>query len=389
MRRRTGLLLPPSLWGRVGEGGDAWRTAMTPRTTPTPNPSPPSGRLRPSSTGYGGGEQRSARIKRREFISLVAGAAALPLAWPTPLGAQQPAMPVIGFLRSTPLAPFESLGIALRAGLKEAGFVEGRNVAIESRYGDNQRSRLPALAAELIRLPTAVIVANSQAALAAKAATTTISIVFASGSDPVHDGLVPNLNRPGGNVTGVTFFGGEVGTKRLALLRQFVPKATLIAVLVNRNTAQSELERSEILTAAQSVGQQLIILDVNSAGDIERAFATAIERRAGAILIGAGAFMNSQRKRMVDLAARHALPAIHFQREFVELGGLMSYGTSQTGAYHQAGVYAGRILKGEKPGNLPVVQATKFELVINLKTAKTLGLEFHPQLLATVDEVIE
>jgi putative ABC transport system substrate-binding protein len=343
---------------------------------PHPNPLP----------ACGEGESRRARIRRREFITLLGGAAA---ALPFAARAQSQAMPVVGFLRSTPRAPFESLEAAFREGLKEAGFVEGQNVAIESRYGDNQRSRLPVLAAELVRLRVNVIVGNILAAAAAKAATTTIPIVFAAGSDPVHDGLVPNLNRPGGNVTGTTFFGVVVGTKRLSLLRQFVPKATLIAVLVNPNTAPTEAERSEILTAARSVGQQLIILDVRSAGDIERAYATAIERRAGAILIGGGAFMNSQRKRLADLAARHALPAIHIQREFAELGGLMSYGTSQTGAYHQAGVYAGRILKGEKPGNLPVVQATKFELVINLKTAKTLGLEFHPQLLATVDEVIE
>jgi putative ABC transport system substrate-binding protein len=323
-------------------------------------------------------------MKRREFIGLVGGAAA----WPLAARAQQ-AMPVIGFLRSTPWAPFESLGVALREGLKQAGFVEGRNVAIETRHADNRIDRLPALAVELVRLPVAVIVANLLAATAAKAATTAIPIVFAAGSDPVKDGLVPNLNRPGGNVTGVTFFGGMVGTKRLALLRQFVPKATLIVMLVNPNTAPTEAERSDVLRAARSVGQQLVILDVRSAGDIERAFATAIERGAGAVLIGSGAFTNSHRKQLVALAARHALPAIHFQREFAELGGLMSYGTSQKDAYRQAGIYAGRILKGEKPGDLPVMQSTKFELVINLKTAKSLGLDFHPQLLATADEVIE
>jgi len=323
-------------------------------------------------------------MQRREFIALVGGAAALPFA-----ARAQQAMPVVGFMRSTPRAPFETLEAALREGLKEAGFVEGQNVAIESRYGDNQRNRLPVLAAELIRLPAAVIVASSLSAAAAKSLTTTIPIVFAVGSDPVQDGLVPNLNRPGGNVTGVTFFGGMVGTKRLALLRQFVPRAKLIAMLVNPNTVQTRVERREVSKAAQSVGQQMMILDVRSAGDIERAFATATERGAGAVLIGSGAFMNSQRKRLAALAARHALPAIHFQREFAELGGLMSYGTSQKHAYRQAGIYAGRILKGEKPGNLPVLQAAKFELVINLKTAKVLGLEFHPQLLATADEVIE
>jgi putative tryptophan/tyrosine transport system substrate-binding protein len=322
-------------------------------------------------------------MKRRDFIAGLGGAAALPLAG----RAQQ--VPVVGFLRSTSLAPFESLGIALRQGLKEAGFVEGRNVAIESRYADNQSKRLPVLAEELVRLRPALIVANSLAAAAAKSATTTIPIVFAGGSDPIKDGLIPNLNRPGSNITGIVFFGGAVGTKRLELLRQFVPKATLIAVLVYPNSAETETERTELLAAAQSVGQQLIILDASSASEIERAFATAIERGAGAMLIGTGAFMNSHRERLVALAARHALPAIHFQREFAELGGLMSYGTSQIDAYRQAGIYAGRILKGEKPGDLPVVQASKFEFVINLKTAKTLGLEFHPQLLATADEVIE
>jgi putative ABC transport system substrate-binding protein len=326
-------------------------------------------------------------MERRKFIAGLGGVVAagtLPLT----ARAQQP-RPVIGFLRSTSLAPFESLGFALRQGLKESGFVEGRDVSIESRYADNQRSRLAVLAEELVRRPVAVIVTNSPGAAVAKAATATIPIVFAAGSDPVHDGLVPNLNRPGGNVTGIYFLGGEVGTKRLALLRQFVPKATLIVVLVNPNTPQTQVERSELSKAAQSVGQQLMVLDVGNAGDIERAFATATERKAGAILIGSGAFMNSERKRLAALAARHGLPAIHFQREFAELGGLMSYGTSQGQAYRDAGVYAGRILKGEKPGDLPVVQAAKFELVINLKTAKALGLEFHPQLLATADEVIE
>jgi putative ABC transport system substrate-binding protein len=323
-------------------------------------------------------------MKRREFIAGLGGAAA---AWPFPILAQQQALPVVGYLRSA--SPLQNLVVGLRNGLKEVGFVEGQNVAIEYRYADNQLNRLPTLVAELVRLPVAVIVANSLAALAAKAAITTIPIVFASGADPVTDGLVPNLNRPGGNVTGITFFGGMVGAKRLALLRQFVPKARLIAVLVHPNTVSTETERTEILAGARSVGQDLIVLDVNSAGDIERAFATAIEGGAGAILVGSGSFMNSHRRRTAALAARHALPAMHFQREFPELGGLMSYGSSQSNAYREAGVYAGRILKGEQPGDLPVVQATKFELVINLKTAKALGLEFHPQLLATADEVIE
>jgi putative tryptophan/tyrosine transport system substrate-binding protein len=324
-------------------------------------------------------------MRRREFIAALGGTVAMPLA----ARAQQPAMPAVGFFRSTTLVPFASLGLALRQGLAEVGFVEGRNIVIESRYADNDLSRLPAMAAELVRRPVNVIVVNGLAAQAAKAATTTIPIVFAAGNDPVNLGLVPNLNRPGGNITGIAFLGGVVGTKRLALLREFVPKATLVAVLVHPNTHETETERKELLAAAQSVGQQLIVLDAVSGGDIERAFATATQRGAGAVLIGVGPFMNSYREQLIALAARHAVPAIHFQREFVELGGLMSYGTSQTDAYRQAGIYVGRILKGEKPGDLPVVQAAKFEFVINLKTAKALGLEIHPQLLATADDVIE
>jgi putative ABC transport system substrate-binding protein len=324
-------------------------------------------------------------MRRREFIAGLGGAAALPFA----THAQQPAMPVVGFLRSTSLLPFASLGAALRQGLAEAGFMEGRNLRIESRYAENQLSRLPLLAAELIRLPVAVIVANSPAAHAAKAVTATVPIVFTVGNDPVRDGLVTSLNRPGGNVTGVSFLAGVLGTKRLELLHQFVPKATTIALLMNPNTAETLTERTEVLAAAHLIGLQTIVLNVGSDRDIEAAFATATERRAGALFVGAGAFMNTKRENVVTLAARHALPAIYAQREGVDAGGLMSYGTSQNDAYRQAGVYAGRILKGEKPGDLPVMQSTKFEFVLNLKTAKALGLEFHPQLLGIADEVIE
>jgi putative ABC transport system substrate-binding protein len=325
-------------------------------------------------------------MRRREFISLLGSAAT---AWPLGVNAQQPAaMPVIGFLRSTSLAPFPHLVTAFRQGLKELGFIEGQNVAVELR-SDESPDRLHALVNELVRRPVDLIVGNAVAAIAAKAATTTIPIVFASGADPVKDGLVANLNRPGGNVTGVHFFAAVLGAKRLELLRLVAPKAATIGVLALRNTANTELERSEVLAAAQAVGQQLILGDVTSSRDIETAFATFAQRRAGALLVGGGAFINSHRERIAALAARHRLPAISAWREAVVAGGLMSYGTSQSDAYRLAGTYAARILKGEKPGDLPVIQGAKFELVVNLKTAKALGLEIPDRVLALADEVIE
>ena len=278
---------------------------------------------------------------------------------------------------------------AFRQGLKEAGFVEGQNVAIEFRSAENQPDRLPALVADLLGRPVAVIVGDNVSALAANAATKTIPIVFAGGGDPVREGLVASLNRPGGNVTGVNFFTGVLGAKRLELLHQLVPKATTIAVLVNPNTIQTEAERKAVQAAAEAIGRQLLILDVSNERDIETAFATLVQRGAGALLVGSGAFMNSHRERLVALAARHALPAIYAQRETAMAGGLMSYGTSITDAYRQAGIYAGQVLKGEKPADLPVMQSTKFEFVINLKTAKVLGLEMPLSLQASADEVIE
>ncbi len=326
------------------------------------------------------------QFKRRDFIALVGGAAAT---WPLVARAQQPAMPVVGLLRSTLRAPVEHLVTALRHGLKQAGFVEGQNVVIESRWADGHPDRLPALAAELIHRPVDVIVGDNIAAIAAKAATTTVPIVFAAAGDPVKSGLVASLNRPGGNVTGVVFFGGRVGAKRLELLRQLAPKATTIGVLVNPHTPTTEAEREDVQAAAQTIGQQIIIHDASGDRDIDTAFATFAQHGVGALLVGSGAFMNSHRKQIIALAARDRLPVSYPWREAVADDGLMSYGSSVTDAYRQAGIYTGRILKGEKPADLPVMRSTKFELVLNLKTAKTLGLDIPPTLLALADEVIE
>jgi putative ABC transport system substrate-binding protein len=324
-------------------------------------------------------------MKRREFISLLGGAAA----WPLVAEAQQSAMAVIGFLRSTSLADSTPFVTTFRQGLKEAGFVEGQNIAIELHFAEDRRDRLPGLVADLIQKSVAVIVANDPAAIEAKAATKTVPIVFITGGDPVGEGLVSSLNRPGGNVTGVTFIVSELAGKRLELLRQLVPKATTIGVLVNPNSPETEAERRDLLTASIKVGQQLSIFDVGNDREIENAFATLTQRGAGAALIGSGPFLTSHRQQLVALAARNRLPTMYNLREFVADGGLASYGASITEAYNQAGLYVGQILKGEKPAGLPVMQSTKFEFVLNLKTAKALGLTVPQSLLVAADDVIE
>ena len=325
-------------------------------------------------------------MRRRTFIALLGGAAA---AWPLVARAQQPAMPVVGFLRSGSLPGPDTTqrGTAFHQGMKETGYVEGQNVAIEYRSDEGQTDKLPLLVADLLRRQVALIVGNTPAAVAAKAATTTVPIVFTTGGDPVRDGLVTSLNRPGGNVTGVSFISVELGAKQLGLLRELRPGAARIAVLVDPKWRLTERFVSEVRAAASAVGQQLIVLDVTSDRAIDAAFTALIQRGAGALHVGVG--MLPQRERIIALAAQHRIPAIYVLRDFVAAGGLMSYGASRSDAYRQAGIYAGRILKGEKPGDLPVMLPTKFELVINVKTAKALGLQIPDKLLALADEVIE
>jgi putative ABC transport system substrate-binding protein len=327
------------------------------------------------------------RIRRREFIFTLGGAAA---AWPLAARAQQPAMPVIGFLSGVSPGPFAQRLAAFRQGLSESGTIEGRNVAIEYRGAEGQYDRLPALATELVGRRIAVIVAyTNQAALAAKVATTTIPIVFLIGADPIKLGLVASLARPGENITGVSWFGADLVPKQLSLLHELVPNAAVIALLVDLNVLNAASYVSEVQSAARALGLQLVVLNARTPGDVDIAFASLVRERAGALVVGAGAFLVSWRNQIIALAARHAIPAIYGFREYSADGGLISYGNDIPDAFRRAGVYTGRILKGDKPADLPVEQATKFELIINLKTAKALGLAVPSSMQLLADEVIE
>jgi ABC-type uncharacterized transport system substrate-binding protein len=326
-------------------------------------------------------------VKRREFIALVGGAAA---AWPFAARAQRVAKPIVGFLHQVAPENFGSFVSAFAKGLGESGYTDGHNVTIEYRWAEGHYDRLPALVADLTRRPVAAIcAAYLPAALAAKAATTTIPIVFVIGSDPVEVGLVATLSRPGGNVTGVTQFTNALIAKRLELLRELVPGVALVGVLMNTDNPNVEINTRDLQLAAHTIGQQILIVGASREHGFDSAFTALAKQKAGALFISPDAFFQSRRVEIAILAARHAIPAISSTREFAESGGLISYGASQIWASEQAGVYMGRIVKGEKASDLPVVQPTKFELVINRRTAKTLGLEVPTTLLARADEVIE
>ena len=325
-------------------------------------------------------------MQRRDFITLFVGAAA----WPLAARAQQSAMPVIGFINAAPAQGYGPQLAAFLKGLDEKGYADGRNVTIEYRWAEGHNDRLPSMAADLVRRQVTVIAATTTpAALAAKAATTTIPIVFTTAGDPVQLHLVTSLNRPGGNVTGVTQLNVEVAPKRLELLHEIVPKATVMVYLVDPAFPNAETNTKEIQAAARALGLELHVLNASTERDFDALFAKLIQLRAGGLVVGASNLFASRSEQLAALALRHAVPTIYQIRDFAVAGGLLSYGTDFRETYRLAGNYTGRVLKGEKPADLPVVQSGKFEFVINLKTAKALGLEFHPQLLATVDEVIE
>ncbi|MGB5184879.1 MAG: ABC transporter substrate-binding protein [Xanthobacteraceae bacterium] len=325
-------------------------------------------------------------MRRRDFIKAIVGSTA----WPLAALAQQPAMPVVGFLNVATAARYVPFAAAFRRGLSEAGYVEGQNVSIEYRWADDHYDRLPTLVDELIRHQVAVIAATgTPAALAAKEATSTIPIVFTAAVDPVAVGLVTSLSRPSGNLTGVSQLQSALGAKRLELLRELVPNPAVIGVLVNPNYPGAESERKDVTEAARIIGQQVHIVNVGSESDFDGAFATLVQLKASALLVTTDILFLSRRDHIVALAARHKIPAIYFERQLVLAGGLMSYAPDLSEGYRQGGIYVGRILKGTKPSELPVVQPTKLEFVINLKTARALGLEIPPKLLALADEVIE
>ena len=326
-------------------------------------------------------------MRRREFLGILGGAAA----WPVGARAQQSAMPVIGFLNSTSPEGYDHLLAAFRQGLRESDYVEGRNVAIEYLWANGRYDRLPALAAELVGRPVNVIVSTGGdvVARAAKAATSTIPVVFEIGADPVHSGLVASLNRPGGNLTGIMLLVGMLGAKRLGVLQDLVPNARSTAFIANPNNPNVESYIDDFRTAAQALGLAHHVVKVGSERDIEQAFASIVQLKAATVLVRTDPFLTSRRQQIVDLAARHAIPAMYGLRDWAEAGGLISYGTSITDVFRQVGIYTGKILKGDKPSALPVMQSTKFELIINLKTAKALGLTVPPTLLARADEVIE
>ena len=327
-------------------------------------------------------------MRRREFVSLFGGVAA---AWPLAAPAQQ-AMPVIGYLYAGSAGPSANLAAAFRKGLRETGYIEGQNVAIEYRWADNVLDRLPELAADLVRRQVAVIATpgSAAAALAAKAATTKIPIIFGIGTDAIQAGLVASLNRPGGNVTGVSYMQAELAAKQIGLLHELLPEATRFAVLVNpTNPLVTGPIVTDLEAATSAIGGQIEFHPASTIRDIDTAFGRLIQKRADALLVSPGPLFGNRRVQLATLAARHALPTMYYDREFAEVGGLMSYGTSLSDQYRQTGIYTGRALKGERPADLPVLRATNFEFVINLQTAKTLGLEIPPTLLARADEVIE
>jgi putative tryptophan/tyrosine transport system substrate-binding protein len=325
-------------------------------------------------------------VKRREFITLLGGAAA----WPWSARAQQPAMPVIGFLNPRSATDTVGLTAAFRQALNEVGFVDDRNVAIEYRWASNQVDQLPALAAELVGRPAAVIAAFSTVgALAAKRATKTIPIVFLTSDDPVKVGIVASLARPGGNITGVSFVSATLGTKRFQLLHVLAPMADLIAMLMDPNSPESVNQSEDVQDAARALGQKLVMLPASTPEAIDLAFASLMQQRAGALLVSGGPSFLTRREQLITLAARHKIPTIYPNREYPTAGGLISYGANISDSYRQAGLYVGRVLRGDKPADLPVMQPTRFELVLNLKTAKALGVDVPPMLLALADEVIE